>query len=124
MKLGATFFPDIRYIGLCEPTFKKRFGTHKTSFNRRDYEHSTALSKEIWRIKDRNFVPSIKWNIVQQKKSYNPESGRCSVCQYEKYKIACYPVDNLLNKRTEIMAKCRHRRKFLLNQFGDDAKDA
>ena len=35
------------YIGLAEPPFKQRFGTHKTSFNHEKYEKETELSKEI-----------------------------------------------------------------------------
>ena len=35
----------------------------------------------------------------------------------EKFEIANYPDDNILNKRTEIIAKCRHRRKHLLTSF-------
>ena len=32
----------------------------------------------------------------------------------KKFEIANYPGDNILNKRTEIIVKCRHRRKHLL----------
>ena len=32
----------------------------------------------------------------------------------EKFEIANYPGTNLLNKRTEVVAKCRHRNKHLL----------
>ena len=34
----------------------------------------------------------------------------CMLCLNEKYEIACYEGDNL-NKRTEILGTCRHRKK-------------
>ena len=39
----------------------------------------------------------------------------------EKYKIACYKGDNLLNKRTEILGTCRRRNKYKLKNC--DTKD-
>ena len=35
----------------------------------------------------------------------------CVLCLNEKYEIATYKVDNLLNKITEIINTCRHRCK-------------
>ena len=46
--------------------------------------------------------------------SYNPNSKRCFLCVNEKYEIATYKGDNLLNKRTEIINTCRHRSKYKL----------
>ena len=43
--------------------------------------------------------------------SYNPNSKRCLLCLNEKYEIATYKGDNLLNQRTEIMNTCKHRSK-------------
>ena len=48
---------------------------------------------------------------------YTPESKRCLLCLAEKFEIANYPGDNLLNKRSEIVAKCRHRRKHLITFY-------
>ena len=39
----------------------------------------------------------------------NPSSKRCLLCLKEKYEIATYKGDDLLNKRTEIINTCRHR---------------
>ena len=44
----------------------------------------------------------------------NPNSKRCLLCLNEKYKIATYKGNNLLNKRTEIINTCRHRSKYKL----------
>ena len=43
--------------------------------------------------------------------SYNPNSKRCLLCLNEKYEIATYKGNNLLNKRNEIINTCRHRSK-------------
>ena len=106
-----------KYIGLCEGTFKKRFSGHKSSFNLERYQHSTALSTEAWRIRENDGVPNITWRIIRKEKAYTPETRRCMLCLAEKFEIANYPDDNILNKRTEIIAKCRHRRKHLLSSF-------
>ena len=110
-----------KYIGLTEPTFKKRFSGHKTSFNLERYRHSTTLSTEVWRLKELNGDPKVTWRKIRNARAYNPESNKCFLCLNEKFEIANYPNDNLLNKQTEIIAKCRHRRKFeLLLQKNDD----
>ena len=107
-------YQEKKYIGLCESTFKKRFANHKSSFNHERYKSSTSLSVELWKIKEMNGTPNVTWRIINKAKSYTPESKRCLLCMNEKYEIANYPYKNLLNKRTEIIAKCRHRRKHLL----------
>ena len=106
-----------KYIGLCETTFKKRFGTHKLSLNNENYKNSTTLSKAFWKIKEKNENPTVRWRIMCHKRAYTPETNNCSLCLQEKFEIATFPGRNLLNKRTEIIAKCRHRRKFLLETF-------
>ena len=107
------------YIGLCEPTFKQRYGVHKTSFNNERYRNSTTLSAEYWRIKDKNFTPSVTWRKIRHAPAYSPESRKCQLCLCEKTEIACYPHSNLLNKRTEVIAKCRHRNKHKLFSKAD-----
>ena len=102
-----------KYIGLCETTFKKRHSTHKTSFTHERYKNSTTLSAEYWRIKERNGTPTVTWRVVRHAKSYTPETKNCQLCLCEKFEIANYPGKDLLNKRTEIVAKCRHRSKHL-----------
>ena len=41
-----------RYIGLTAMPFKKRYSSHKSSFNNRDKSNQTELSKHIWKLKD------------------------------------------------------------------------
>ena len=45
---------------------------------------------------------------------YQCGSKVCDLCLLEKVFIISADPDNLLNKRTELISKCRHRNKFLL----------
>ena len=97
--------------------FKLRYANHTKSFNTEKYKNDTELSKEIWKIKEANLTPTIKWKIVKQCKSYNPATRSCMLCLYEKYEIIMYKHGNLLNKKNKMVSKCRHKNKFLLSKF-------
>ena len=49
--------------------------------------------------------------------SYNVNTKRCLLCLNEKLQIAIYRGNNMLNKRTEIISKCRHRNKYALASY-------
>ena len=108
------------YIGLSEPEWKKRLANHKTSFSNRKYESSTAISKEIWRIKDQGGTFAVQWSIIGHAPAYNPASKRCSLCTTEALHINSNST-KLLNTRSELVKKCRHQNKFSLIQ--NDSKD-
>ena len=78
-----------KYLGLCEQTYKKRYGTHKASFTHERYKNNTTLSKEFWKEKHHN--ASITWRFVSKESACTPESDRCPLCLQEKYEIANYP---------------------------------
>ena len=105
------------YKGICATTWKERFGNHKKSFNNEEYEKETALSVEIWRIKRADGEFHIKWSKESTKRSYTPEGSRCSLCLHEKLVIALYEGNNLINKRNEIISRCRHRLKYKLKNL-------
>ena len=109
------------YIGLSEPAFKKRYANHKKSFRYAKYEKDTELSKEIWKIGRENHVPKIKWNILKRCAPFNKTALKCSLCLHEKLEIALFEGDNLLNKRSELISKCRHINKHMLMRH--DTKD-
>ena len=46
--------------------------------------------------------------------SYKCDTRCCDLCLTEKYVTASADQDHLLNKRTEIISKCRHRNKYLM----------
>ena len=114
-------YNDKIYIGLCETTFKKRYANHKKSFNTAKHKNSTALSHEFWRVKDLNGNPCITWKIIRKSKSYNPNSKKCNLCSSEKFEIASFKGSNILNKRSEVVSKCRHQNKY--NLTTNDSKD-
>ena len=116
-------YGERKYIGLCESTFKKRYAGHKTSFNRETYRNQTTLSSEVWRIKDQGGAYNTTWRVIRKSKAFTPESKRCALCEAEKFEIVTFPGNNLLNKRSEIMAKCCHRRKFELSLFSYEKTD-
>ena len=66
-------------------------------------------------------TPNIVGEILRKHQTYNPNTNRCSLCLSEKLEIVRYKGHNLLNKRSEIINKCRHRNKFALAFY--DSKD-
>ena len=105
------------YKGICSTEWKSRLGNHTKSFTHEKYSKESELSKEIWRIKKKGGDYSIKWSKDRNYASYKPEIGRCSLCEQEKLTIALYEDNNLLNKRNEIISRCRHRFKYKLSNL-------
>jgi predicted GIY-YIG superfamily endonuclease len=111
------------YIGLTENSFKDRFSNHKKSFVHRKYEKETELSKYVWKLKDDNKTHVIKWSIIKKVNS-KPSNRFCKLCLMEKLLII-KSLDNeeMLNKRSELVSKCRHKNKTLLSNFKNDSYD-
>ena len=105
-----------RYLGICESSFKLRYANHKKSFSHEKYKHETELSKEYWRLKEAGSSPIVKWRIKKVCKPFNQVTKRCDLCLSEKFFILDHDGDNLLNKRNELVSKCRHRNKYLLSR--------
>ena len=84
------------YIGLCETEFKARF------------------SKFIWSCKDSGINPAISWKIICHATPYQHGGKVCNLYLAEKYEILTANDDALLNKRTELINKCRHKNKYKL----------
>jgi len=106
------------YIGLTEKDFKTRFNTHKQSLTNKKYKNSTSLSSYVWELKERNVSPVLKWSILKYAHAYSNGSRQCNLCLQEKLEILNYKnKEELLNKRSEIIAKCRHSNKFLLANY-------
>ena len=99
---------------------KRRYANHKKIFNNIKYQTDTELSNEYWNIKA-NETSNVSWEILGTNKSYNQSSKRCVLCLNEKLAIALHKGDDMLNKRFEIISKCRHRNKYMLASY--DSKD-
>ena len=103
------------YIGSTEPPFKLRYGNHKTSIKLPGYRKSMGLSKHVWELKDNGKTHDIKWRVVQKAKAYSNITKRCSPCLEEKARIITADRRSSLNKRSELISKCRHQNKFMLS---------
>ena len=111
--------PDKVYIGLTEGEWKKRYSGHKTSFTNKKYSKSTALSIYVWEIKEKEKItPTLTWSILKSVPAYNNITKKCPLCLHEKFEIISYKnTAELLNKKTELISKCRHENKFLLENY-------
>ena len=105
------------YTGLTATTFKTRYNSHQQSINNQKYQNSTALSKHIWSLKDNNVPYSIKWSVQKKATAYKNTTGKCNLCVAEKVAIIKADKTKSLNKRTELVSKCRHENRFYLNKF-------
>ena len=75
----------------------------------------TELSKLIWDLKEKMIEYSIVWKIITKSKKYKAGAGHCGLCLDEKLYILKNP--GTINKRSEIISKCRHYRKFLVRHI-------
>ena len=105
---------ETTYIGSAGNSFKERYTNHTSSFRNRKYEHSTTLSKFIWTLKDQKKAYNIEWKQIQKAPTYDKAIKKCKLCNAEKTQILFSIEPNLLNKRSELMNKCRHRNKHTL----------
>ena len=107
-----------KYIGLCEPAFKGRYGDHSTSFNNPKYKTKSKLSTFVWEMKDQGKNCDISWSILRKSSPYRTGSSKCNLCLWEKFLIMKNDGnDKMVNKRDEFVSKCRHVNKFLLRNF-------
>ena len=83
----------------------------------------TTLANYVWEQKQRhNITPTLKWYIAKSESSYSNIMKSCMLCIHEKFEILTYPnQDELLNKRFELVFKCRHiNKKYLLSNYKAD----
>ena len=106
---------NFTFIGMTEGSFKTRYNNHNASFCLPQYKSATKLSEAVWSFKDNGTPYNIKWVIVKRGTPFKNGNKYCDLCTTEKVEIILRSKDlRLLNSRSEIMAKCRHKRKFSL----------
>ena len=121
-----TMNENYTYYGSTGNTFKERFSGHKQDL-KNEARAGTTLSNKFWELKKKNpnNTPQIKWDIVNKCHPLKAGMPVCDVCLTEKTRLLLQhdgpepkPPRNtvFLNKRNEIYAKCRHRRKLTLRQ--------
>ena len=90
------------------------------SFRNRTHENDTELSKYIWSLKDENKDFDIKWSILKKSCGYSIISKSCNLCLLEKLVICNFKEkDRLLNKRLDLVSKCRHENKYMLINYSE-----
>ena len=95
------------YIGLAATEFKERFRNHKHTFNDKKKKNVSELSKLIWDLKEENEHFTIEWKFLRKVKKARARSITCNLC-LEEAKEIMKKDQNCINKRNEIMGKCRH----------------
>jgi hypothetical protein len=110
-----------KYIGLTESTFKTRYNAHNSSIKHDKWRTSTELSKKVWELKDNGTKYDIKWKIIQHAHPYSGGGKYCDLCLTEKLYILMCDSKYILNKRRELISKCRHVNKFRLKKCVIDA---
>ena len=112
-------YKEKKYFGIAEESFKGRLYNHNLCFRNEFYKSDTELSKELWQMKMKNYSPKITWKIISL--SYNYRIRKCYLFLNEKLEITLSEGENLLNKKTELISKCRHQNKLML--LHHDSKD-
>ena len=74
------------------------------------------LSKYLWELKRKNKIPLISWKIVC--KVYgNPKRNFCRLCLKERLLIVKFSNQDILNKRSEFISKCRYENQYCLKSI-------
>lgn len=105
------------YFGASEGEFKTRYRNHVKSFKHKKYQNETELSKFIWHLKDTSTPFDLTWTIATRAFPYRCGTRRCDLCLSEKVCIIRAEPKGLLNKRTELLSRCRHRNKFIIGNL-------
>ena len=107
------------YIGVAEGDWKQRYYNHTMSFRNQKRKNDKALSTFLWKLKkSTKETTKLTWSVLKVVPAYSNISKRCLLCLNEKLLIATYPDQKqLLNKRSELIAKCRHENKFFLINY-------
>ena len=108
------------YLELTEGEFKKQWHyDHVKSFRNEFYASSTILLSYVCEMK--YVIPVVTWEILQTAKINSNITKRYSLCLHEKLATITYPYpDELLNRRSELVTKCRHEKKFLFKNFNSN----
>ena len=114
---GNTTNDGVNYHNLTENTFKDQFYKHHNSLKYESKANSTELSKHFWEMNRKGIKkPIMHWSVIDYAKPYQNGSKRCNLCLMEKYHLLTSSV-NLISKRSELVSKCYHEKKFHLVNY-------
>ena len=108
------------YIGATQQPIKNRIAQHRLSFRHERYKESTTLAKHVWDIKNKHKKePNVRWRIICKAPSHDGSERQCMLCLQEKLKIAEFDdPEKLLNSRSKLTNRCRHKNKHALFNMG------
>ena len=92
------------------PPLRLRVATHAQSI--KSNTNQTELSTKIKELKSQNIDYTLEFHLIENIESYNPEKKRCGLCNAEAYHIIYGNYENLLNSKSELSSKCRHKNRF------------
>ena len=70
---------------------------------------NTGLSKYMWQLADRGIRGEVSYNIITTAVLRQKGDRRCDICVSEKTYIARSDPSTSMNRRDEVMNKCRHK---------------
>ena len=85
--------------------------------NSKKLEHSAALLKHVWSLKEKKERYSIKWSVNKKAAAYQTTTNRCNLCPAEKIPIIKADKNKSLRKQTELVSKSRQENAFYLHNF-------
>ena len=101
----------VEYVGSTCDTFKRRYMQHISDIRLEKLKKCT-LVKYICELKKDNTNYKLKWKILHKgPPGYGSAGTSCTVCNLERMAIAEADRVKSLNKRSELVAKCPHRRR-------------
>ena len=100
--------------GTSEGEFRTWYDIHTKSLRHHECMNETELLKHEWNLKDHGLDKNLSREIQKKVSPYECGSKHCDLCFSENVSIICTDPDTLLNKRTELISKYRHRNKFLV----------
>ena len=90
------------------------FRFHRNTRDTRAAHSSMQLTRyHAWKIVFLHFHWVLKWTIICRARPYSNITKRCDLCTTEKLMIINSKPDELLNKRSELISKCRHENIFI-----------
>ena len=111
------------YFGTAEGEFKFHYNNQTMSFRRKKCVNDTELSKYLRKLKEEKADYNLQWSIKAYASPYKCGTRKCDLCLTGKIIIPRSDPKKLLNKRTELVSKCRHRNKFLLSNIKQEMLD-
>ena len=90
------------------------FAVHLETIRNKNSKKHTALSRYTWQLKDKKIQHEIQWSIKSRATPYVGGARWCDLCLSEKLAILFADKKTALNSKSEILGKCRHKRKFCL----------